>query len=214
MNVNIDSITNAIANLDDTDTAAALTALLEAYQTAAAGDDMDAQREALQALRDALADAGVQTGDDAPMNFSYNYGREYGRFLDVDAVSEAISAVTDEDTATNLSALLSAYETAVDSDDPQATKDALEALLAGLSDAQVQVDEYTGLQLNKADQGMLLDTDAVADAIAALTDTDTAASLTTLLNTYLGVVGGDDAQVTQEAFAALMEALAAAGVQV
>lgn len=216
MNVNTDAIANAISQLEDEDTAAALTALLDAYTAAAAGDDTDAQRDALQALRDALAAAGLQNNGGEPMNntFSNNFGREYGRFLDVDAVAEAIAALSDTDSAASLTALLTAYETAVNGDDPKTTQDALQALLDGIAAAELEVDGYTGLQLNKTSQGQYLDTDAVAEAVAALSDTDTAAALTILLGTYEDAVAGGDAQAVRDAFTALMDALAAAGVQV
>ena len=216
MNVNTDAIANAISNLEDEDTAASLTALLETYIAAAEGDDTDAQQEALQTLRDALASAGLQNLDGEPANntFSHNFGREYGRFLDVDAVAEAISTLSDTDAADSLTTLLEAYEAAVNSDDPTATQEALQALVDAIADAGMQVDGYTGLQLNKTSQGLFLDTDAVAETVAALEDTDTAAVLTVLLDTYVTAAAGSDTQAIQDAFTALMDALSAAGVQV
>ncbi len=215
MNVNTDAIANAISKLEDEDTASALTALLDAYIAAAAGDDTDAQRDALQALHDAMAEAGLQSqgGDTMNNTYSYNYGREYGRFLDVDAVAEAIATLSDTDSAASLTALLETYEAAVNGDNPKTTQEALQALLDAIAAAELQVDGYTGLQLNKTSQGLYLDTDAVAEAIALLSDADTAAALTSLLDAYVQAAAGSDAQAAQEAFAALMDALAAAGVQ-
>ena len=170
----------------------------------------------MQTLRDALASAGLQNLDGEPANntFSHNFGREYGRFLDVDAVAEAISTLSDTDAADSLTTLLEAYEAAVNSDDPTATQEALQALVDAIADAGMQVDGYTGLQLNKTSQGLFLDTDAVAETVAALEDTDTAAVLTVLLDTYVTAAAGSDTQAIQDAFTALMDALSAAGVQV
>jgi len=214
MNINVDAIAQAISQLEDEETRDALTALLEAYQTAAAGDSFEDEQAAMQALREALAAAGLQVMNSEPMNFSYNFGREYGRFLDIDKVSEVIATVTDEETAANLTALLGAYRDAVENDDPSAVKDALEALMQGLEGAQLQVDEYTGLQINNALLGCYLDTVAVEAAITALDDPDTVAALIALLDTYMIAANGGDAQAAQEALTALMNALEAAGISI
>ena len=213
ININVDAILNVINGLEDEDTKAELLALLEAYQTAAAGDSFEDERAAMQALHDAMAAAGLQTGD-GPLTYNYNIGREYGRFLDVDKVAEAIATVTDEETAANLTSLLTAYEDAVNNKDPQAVKDALEALMDALNLAQLDVNAYTGLELYMASQGAYLDSTAVEAAITALADQDTVASLLALLDTYMTAAGGGDAQAAQEALAALMTALEAAGISI
>lgn len=213
MNLNTEAVTSAIANLDDEDTAAALTALLEAYEAAAEGDDADATQEAMRALQDAMAEAGLQEQNGEPMNRQGEPGLEYGRFLDVDKVTEAIGTLDDEDTASTLSGLLTAYEEAAAGDDDDATQEALQALLDAMADAQLQVGGPNGMPMDGAGQGGYLDTDAVANAISALTNEDTASSLTALLEAYITAAAGDDTDATQTAFTALMDALTEAGIR-
>ena len=216
MNINVDAIAQAIEQVEDDDLKATLTALLEAYQTAAAGDSFEEEQQAMQALRDALNEAGLEIMNNEPMNLSYSFGREYGRFLDVEKVAEAIAALTDDETISNLTVLLTAYQTAVESNDASAVKDALDVLMAGLEEAQLQVNEYTGLQLGNALSGSYLDTIAVEEAITALSDSDSVETLIALLDTYMmaSLSSTSNRMDIQEALTALLEAMEAAGISI
>ncbi|HPJ03319.1 MAG TPA: hypothetical protein PKU80_10805 [Candidatus Limiplasma sp.] len=213
ININVDAVFNAISQLEDEALKAELLALLEVYQTAAAGDSFEDEQAAMQALHDAMAAAGLQMGY-GPLTYSYTIGRKYGKFLDTEKVAQAIAAITDPETFETLSALLLAYEDAVSLNDPRAVKDALEALMDGLDHAQVDVNSYTGLQLYMASQGIYLDTVAVEAAITALTDADTVATLIALLDNYMMAAGGGDPQAAKDAMTALMDAMEAAGISI
>ena len=64
------------------------------------------------------------------------------------------------------------------------------------------------------DDGTYLDTDKVTIAISTLEDTDVAAALTALLQTYETALASGDRTVTQTAFRALLDAMETAGLQV
>ena len=213
ININVDAIFSVISQLEDETLKAELLALLEAYQTAAAGESFADEKAAMQAQHDAMAAAGLQMGY-GPLTYSYTIGRKYGRFLDTEKVAEAIAAITDQETFETLSALLLAYEDAVSLNDPRAVKEALEALMDGLDHAQVDINSYTGLQLYMASQGICLDTVAVEAAINALTGTDTVAALIALLDNYMMAAGGGDPQAAKDAMTALMDAMEAAGISI
>ena len=206
-----DAVEQAIGEVTDTDTAASLTALLAAYQTAAAGDDADATRTAQKALLDALQAADVKLADnrgDGSMN---------GMGVDADKIAEAIAAVSDSDTAATLRSLLVAYQTAAAGDDADATQTALKALLDGLADADVRVEETSDPQGGFAmgdRYGRFLETKQISEAINALGDTDTATSLSSLLSAYEEAAAGDDEDATQTALQALLDAMKTADLTV
>ena len=218
--INTDAIADAIAGLTDADTVTSLTALLDAYQTAAAGTDETATQTALKALLDALADANVQVQGADNMGGGHPLGQRYGRFLDTDRIESAISdlSATDSDTAASLTSLLTTYETAAAGTDDEATRTALKALLDGLANANLDVadaDQGGNHPENRrfdAESGKYLDAEKVSAAIATLSDTDAATTLTTLLTAYETAAAGQDDTATRSAFTALMDALAAAGL--
>jgi hypothetical protein len=229
MNIDVDAVTEAIATLTDATVAANLTTLLEAYETAAAGTDVDAQMQAMQALQEALTAAGLQVqGGGMSMNGSQMNGTQYGRYLDTDKIAAAIAALTDTDVAANLTALLATYQTAVQNQNQEEILTALQALFTAMNQTQAQPETQTqakpetqtqnqpqgdfGSMGMNADECRYLDTDAVAAAIASLTDSDVAANLTTLLDAYNVALIGDDSQTLQSALTALMTALSEAGI--
>ena len=211
--INTDQIEDAIATLTDTDTAATLSALLATYEDAAAGDDETVTQEALQALLTAMKAAGLAT-DNGFNPDGKPTGKEYGRFLDTEKVAVAIAKLSDTDTATTLTTLLSTYKTAVASGDDTATQAALQALLDAMAQADLKVESGKdhGNPFNAA-KGKYLDIDQIADAIDTLTDTDVATALTTLLATYQSAVAAGDDEATQTAFTALLDAMEDAGLQ-
>ena len=212
--VKTEVIASAISQVKDDETKAVLFKLLETYQMATMGESLTQEQNALQVLRNALAEAGVQVSYGDPALYSYSYGREYGRFLDVQKVEAAIALVNEGETAARLEALLKAYQEALENNNPLLVKEALEALMDGLEAARLEVDEYTGLQLYKATLGLYLDCIAVEAAIVALDHPDSVASLLALLDAYMIAANGGGTLEAQEAFAALRDALEAAGIQI
>ena len=130
--LNTGRIAEAISQLTDAQTAAQLTTLLNAYKTAAAGEDEATTEAARKALLDALAAAGISLkvkGEHTPAG---------GVLINMQAVTEAIGKLTDTETAAKLNELLAAYQTSAAGDDGEAAKAALKALLDAL--------QTTGLQ--------------------------------------------------------------------
>ncbi|MBN1778083.1 MAG: hypothetical protein JW811_08185 [Clostridiales bacterium] len=212
--INVNAIEDAINQVQDREMKTQLLRLLQQYQICTSGESLAQEQAALNELRNALQAAGVEVPGGGPMNYSYTYGRECGRFLDADKVADAIALVTDEETAAGLTALLEAYEEALDANAAAAVAETLEALMSGLADAQLQVDEYTGLQLYMATQGLYLDTIAVEAAIVALENPDTVSQLLSLLDTYMMAANGGGLTAAQDALTALISALEAAGIQI
>jgi hypothetical protein len=212
--INANAIEEAINQVQDRERKTELLRLLQQYKICTSGESLAEEQAALQELRNGLTAAGVEVPGSEPVNFGYAYGRECGRFLDADKVAAAIAMVTDEDLAAGLNALLEEYSDAIDVKDVQAVQDALEALMAALADAQLQVDTYTGLQLYRATQGLYLDTIAVEEAIVALDDADTVSALLALLDTYMMAANGGGTLAAQEALTALTDALEAEGIQI
>ena len=212
--INANAIEEAINHVQDRERKTELLRLLQQYKICTAGESLAEEQAALQELRNGLAAAGVEVPGSEPVNFGYAYGRECGRFLDADKVAAAIAMVTDEDLAAGLNALLEEYSDAIDAKNAQVVQDALEALMAALADAQLQVDTYTGLQLYRATQGLYLDTIAVEEAIVALDDADIVSALLALLDTYMMAANGGGTLAAQEALTALADALEAEGIQI
>ena len=79
---------------------------------------------------------------------------------------------------------------------------------------QTQLSEQDRELLMIFSQGSYLDMDAVAETIAALTDSDAVTALTALLQTFTDAVAADDPKAIQDAFTALMTALTQAGVEI
>lgn len=131
-------VEESIAALENEDTAKALTALLEAYKTAAAGEDREAARQALQALLEAMKEAGLQT-EGKGMPPEGQPGQEPPAAPpDTDQIAKAIAGMSDSEAAATLTALLEAYQTAAAGEDQQATQTALEALLEALKEAGLE----------------------------------------------------------------------------
>jgi len=202
--VDVSALEAAIATVEDSDTAASLTALLNTYKTAAAGDDQEAAQTALQTLLRAMRTANVQTQAQAGKPDDKGPAP-----VDADAIASAIAGLTDTDAAASLTELLTAYQTAAEGDDRAATQSALQALLSAMETAGLDTSAYeTPVQKVAA----LLDTDRVSAAINTMTDTDTAASLTALLTAYQTAVEGGDATAIKTALEALKDGLKDAGL--
>ena len=144
----------------------------------------------------------------------------YGRFLDTRKVSDAIASLTDSATAASLTELLTDYEEALTTKDDSVTQTALEALLDAMAEADLKMEQkQTQAQTEtrrsfSPEDGRYLDTGKVTAAIATVEDTGTAASLSELLSTYETALSGTDADATQAAFKALLDAMAEAGLKV
>jgi uncharacterized protein YidB (DUF937 family) len=124
--IDVDAISTAIGQLTDTDTAAKLNELLTAYKTAEVGK---AVQEARTALLDALEAAGIDVDSvQPPMNDEQMTEQENP--IDVEAISAAIGKLTDSATASQLTALLTAYQDAV-----SASEDAVQTALTTLLEA-------------------------------------------------------------------------------
>ena len=127
--IDVDAIVTAIGQLTDSDTAAKLNELLTAYKEAEVGK---AVHEALTALLDALKAAGIDVDSvQPPMN-----NEEQEKPLDVDAIRTAISKLTDSAVASQLTALLTAYQEAVTTGEAT-VQTALTALLEALKAAGI-----------------------------------------------------------------------------
>lgn len=153
-------------------------------------------------------------------------------YVNTDKIEEAIAALTDTDTQTSLTTLLETYEAALeakqtaiaanDTDDldtlTAAVTAAQEALDTALEAAGVDTDDLYGTSDN-GNGGMgaangnrpALNTTEIETAIAALTDTDVQASLTTLLETYetalAAQTAADTSTLTDDEIQALADAV-------
>ena len=236
--INTDKVEEAIAALTDETVQANLTTLLEAYvaaeeakQTAIAANETDltdltsAVTAAKEALETALAAAGVETDDlyGAQMQANDGTGRMQNRpALDTTALSEAIAALEDTDeNKASLTALLTAYETALAAETAadtttltedeiaalaEATKTAEQALLEAAKTAGIS----TGMDNGRGEKPAI-NTTTISEAIAALEDTDeNKASLTALLTAYetalAAETAADTTTLTEDEIAALSEA--------
>jgi hypothetical protein len=129
--IDVDAISTAIGQLADTDTAAKLNELLTAYKTAEVGK---AVQEARTALLDALEAAGIDVDSvQPPMNDEQTTEDEP---INVEAISAAIGKLADSATASQLTALLTAYQDAVSTSE-DAVQTALTTLLEALKAAGI-----------------------------------------------------------------------------
>ena len=152
--------------------------------------------------------------------------------INLDKIEDAIAALTDETVQADLTSLLEAYETALaakqtaidekNTDDlsslSTAVSAAKEALDAALEEAGVSTDDLYGVpELANDGTGRMenrpaLNTTTIAEAIAALDDTDAnKATLTTLLEAYEAALeaqsSADTTALTEDEIAALAEAV-------
>jgi uncharacterized protein YjgD (DUF1641 family) len=210
--VDTDAIEEAIGELTDTTVADSLTALLEAYEEAAASGG-EAEQAALTALLDALKDAGITAGLEEPSGNGQQPGQGKPT-MDTDAIEEAIAALTDTTVAESLTALLTAYEEAA-ATGGEAEQAALTALLDALKEAGITagLEEPSGNGQQPGQGKPVLDTDAIEEAIAALTDATVADSLTALLTAYENAESSGQ-EAAEAALAALVEALESVGITV
>lgn len=153
-------------------------------------------------------------------------------FVNTDKIEEAIAALTDTDTQTSLTTLLETYEAALAAKQTAIAAnntDDLETLTAAVTAAQEALD--TALAAAGVDKDTLystsdngnggkgdakgnrpaLNTDEIETAIAALTDTDVQANLTTLLATYKAALAAqtaaDTSTLTDDEIQALADAV-------
>lgn len=124
--IDVDAIATAISQLSDSDAAAKLNELLLAYREAEVGK---AVHEALTALLDALKAAGIEVDVMQPPTEDGETS-EPDKPLDIDAINAAISQLTDSVAASQLTALVTAYQEAL-----TAGEDAVQAALTALLDA-------------------------------------------------------------------------------
>lgn len=155
--------------------------------------------------------------------------------VNVDSVREAIEALEDETAKENLLTLLDAYETALDAKQAaitskdttdlstlsQAAADAKDALEAAMTEAGLSLDDILGTKdapqdgTGRQNGQPELDTDAIAEAIAALDDTDTnKATLQSLLEAYETALAAEESAdttaLTEDELTALSDATDAA----
>lgn len=160
---NVDKIKEAIAALTDETVQANLTALLEAYETAAEAKqtaiqsndttDLDSLSSAVDAAKEALdaalVEAGVSTDElyGVPEQAQDGTGRMENRpALNATAISEAIAALDDTDAnKATLTSLLDAYETAIKTqngaDATSMTEDEKNALADATHQAELALEE-------------------------------------------------------------------------
>ena len=130
--IDVDAITTAIGQLTDSAAAEKLNELLTAYKEAEVGKEV---HEALTALLDALKAAGIEVEVMQPP-VEEGETPEEDKPLDIDAIKTAIGQLTDSATATQLNALLTAYQEAVSTGEA-AIETALTALLEALKAAGI-----------------------------------------------------------------------------
>ncbi len=156
--------------------------------------------------------------------------------ISVDKIAKAIESITDGEQQSNLTELLDAYKATLDdkssalagktgsmSELSQAASDARKALKDGLKEAGFTLGSVLGWQEWKQYQNTETNLQSIADAIAALEDTDAnKALLDGLLAVYYNALAAEQAATTENketlaeetsvAHEALMEALFVAGL--
>lgn len=132
-----------------------------------------------------------------------------GNPLNIQAVSDAISQLTDTELSEKLTGLLNAYKDAKPGQDAQG---AWTALLDALKAAGIPLEKVQPVRRQWTEQqGKPIDVDAISAAIGQLTDADAAAKLNGLLLAYREAEVG---KAVHEALTALLDALEAAGIDV
>ena len=154
----------------------------------------------------------MQPGQNGQGPASEAPGSQYGRFVDTQQLAATIAALADDDARANLTTMLQLYQDAVQSQDREAIQERLRAMIALMTQEQLRVSERDRERLMIFTQGSYLDTEAVTEAIASVTDESTAATLTDLLAAYAAALETKDPQVIHDAFIALTTALSEAGI--
>ncbi len=253
--LDIEEIRASIAAVTDVDKQSSLTALLNAYETALANEESgrtggadkqtmkalaDAAEAAENALVKALSDAGI--ADEENKSNGVGKGPQGPKHLDLTTIEASIAKLNNPELQASLTALVTAYKTALANEQSgiangldeatiaayrKAVEDAKAAVLKALTGAGIRDSETaTPSSLPKGQQKKLLDINAITASITTVTDAQTQASLTTLTETYKAAVAnmenawatGDDAtkEATREAVnaaeKALIEALNGAGI--
>ena len=182
--INTDEIASAIDAIEDEETKANLEALLSDYEAAKSALDeamedgsedvdtyMEAEKSAMEALRAALDETGIDTRPQRPDGNNQKDMRQGGNMKGFDAaeIKIAIEALEDEEVKSNLETLLNDYETAraaletameEESEDIDSYRDAeikaMEALRTALDEAGIDTrpefpkgDEQDGEEGNK-----------------------------------------------------------------
>lgn len=208
--VNAEAIESAILQMEDGDAKDELLRLLERYRTAAAGESLTEERQALEQLRIALMNANVPLPGGEAMN-GYDRAMAYGRYMDTAKVKAAIMLVQSEETQTMLNQRLQAYQDALQSEDPVQVRETLQTLLEAMEQTRLQLNEQAGMAFFEVTQGVDLDTIAVENAILTLPQPQID-ELLPLLDAYMMAANGGGLLAAQEALTALMNALQAAGL--
>ena len=136
--------------------------------------------------------------------------------INVDAIFSVISQLEDETLKAELLALLEAYQTAATGESFADEKAAMQALHDAMAAADLQMG-YGPLTYSYTigrKYGRFLDTEKVAEAIAAITDQETFETLSALLLAYEDAVSLNDPRAVKEALEALMDGLDHAQVDI